>query len=513
MDPVARVLASRMTRAAAAAAVVAAGVALASGAFLSEGTSPDASRGRVGTFGVLVMAHGGAPEWDRAVVDAVARARTTAGPREPAIDAPVEIAFGMADAASLQEAVSRLEARGVDRIGVVRLFVSGESWLERTRQILGLARGAPPRPPTPPPAPPVPDGSPAHARHRMEFWRLEARARFATNVDGLLDDDAMGDVIARRAVALSRAPEDEDVLVLAHGPGDDAENERWLARLRSLLPAVSRARPFRRVEAATLREDWPEARAAAEASIRAYVARANDEDGRAIVVPFRVHGFGPYARVLEGLDPVADGQGLLPDPAVDEWIRAQARRLRDGSFEAPTPPEPAVAASASGIGDRVPDLLLSDVDGTSRRLSDLDGERATVLFFSNLECPCVADAESRFREEAARLEARGVRVVSVDADPRDSAEEIRAAGGGSRWPLLRDTAQDLRRATGVATAATFVLLDAQSRIRYRGALEGGEGARTPWLLSAVDAVLAGRNPDPAETPGPGCPLPDLAPAR
>ena len=35
----------------------------------------------------------------------------------------------------------------------------------------------------------------------------------------------MGPVLAERARALSRTPELEDVLILAHGPTEDAENE------------------------------------------------------------------------------------------------------------------------------------------------------------------------------------------------------------------------------------------------------------------------------------------------
>src|SRR5690606_32479154 len=126
-------------------------------------------------------------------------------------------AFGMADAASLQVAVDKLEARGVDRIGVVRLFVSGESWYERTRQILGLDPGAPTRPAEDPHA-----GHGGHGMgHSMEFWRLDSDARFALSKDGLMDAPEMGQVLATRAMTLSQDPAVEDVLVLAHGPADD----------------------------------------------------------------------------------------------------------------------------------------------------------------------------------------------------------------------------------------------------------------------------------------------------
>ena len=57
-------------------------------------------------------------------------------------DHELEVAYGMADADTIQRAVTALEARGVGRTGVVRLFVSSGSWFERTEQILGIRDGA-----------------------------------------------------------------------------------------------------------------------------------------------------------------------------------------------------------------------------------------------------------------------------------------------------------------------------------------------------------------------------------
>lgn len=275
---------------------------------------PTAAAGRDDGFGVLVMAHGGNAEWNREVTQALQPLRA---------EFPLEIAFGMADAASLQEGVARLQAQGVRRIGVVRLFVSGESWYERTAQILGLAPGAPARLVLEAQA-----GHDAHGGHRMAFWRLDSDAAFALGREGLLEAPEMGEVLAARARALSKDPAREDVLILAHGPGDDAENARWLARLDARAETVRQALPFRRVQVETLREDWPDKRRDAEVRIRAFVERARAEGGRAIVIPFRVQGFGPYREVLAGLDYVADGQGLVPDARVAEWVRRQARELR-----------------------------------------------------------------------------------------------------------------------------------------------------------------------------------------
>lgn len=276
-------------------------------------------------LGVLVMAHGGGPVWNGQVEAMLAPLRQ---------DYPLEIAFGMADPASLQDAVKRLEARGVRRIAVVRLFISGESWFERTEQILGLRPGAPP-----PPPPSAHPGHDPHAGHTMDLWRIATGSTFALTTQGLAEAPEMGAVLVERARALSQEPGRESLLILGHGPEDDAENERWLARIDARAETVRRALPFRRVQVETLREDWPEKRIAAEARIRAFVAAAGRDGGRAIVVPYRVAGFGPYASVLKDLTYVSDGKGLIPSPGVERWVRRQVEELRSGPFRAPEPAE------------------------------------------------------------------------------------------------------------------------------------------------------------------------------
>src|SRR5690606_37087911 len=271
-------------------------------------------------FGVLVMAHGGKPDWEREVAAALA-------PLEA--EQPFEIAWGMADAASLQAAVDKLEARGVDRIGVVRLFVSGESWYDRTRQILGLEPGAPARP--------APDphaghhghggGNGGHGGHSLAFWQLEDDGPLAVGKDGLMGAPEMGQALATRAEAQATDPASESVLILADGPADDDEDARWKAQLDERTELV-RALGFRHVQVETLREDWPAKRKEAEARVRSYVEAAARDGGRALVIPFRVQGFGPYEKVLAGLDYVSDGRGLVPHPAVAEWVRREAAALR-----------------------------------------------------------------------------------------------------------------------------------------------------------------------------------------
>jgi len=221
----------------------------------------------------------------------------------------------------------------VRRIGVVRLFISGESWYGRTEQILGLRPGAPPRP-----------AADAHADHgggehggghSMALWRIDTNAAFALSTEGLAEAPEMGAVLVQRARTLSRDPPSESVLIVAHGPQDDAEDQRWLAQIGARAELVRQAAPFRRVHVETLREDWPEKRAASEARIRAFVEEASQNGGRAIVIPYRVYGFGPYAEVLEGLSYISDGRALLPSMEAERWVRRQAEELRSGPFRTP----------------------------------------------------------------------------------------------------------------------------------------------------------------------------------
>lgn len=295
------------------------------------------------------MAHGGTEEWDQAVLNAV----------EPLRDQyPAEVAFGMADASTIEKGVHQLQSEGVAKVGVVRLFISGESWYERIEQILGLIEGAPSAHEIHSQANDHgghdehadhadEDSDSSHAghgsngdqddsgHHMAPLYRIDTDASFAMSTEGLAQASEMDEALLCRARDLSRSPATEDVLFLVHGPGEDAENERWIATIDSRADLLRSEIPFRRVEVMTLREDWPEKRKEAEERIMRFVQRAKDEGGQSIVIPYRVYGFGPYDEILEDFEYISDGQGLIPHEAVTRWIDRQARSLQSSSFRQP----------------------------------------------------------------------------------------------------------------------------------------------------------------------------------
>lgn len=251
--------------------------------------------------GLLVMAHGGSEAWNASVTSAV----------QPLMaEVPTAIAFGMAKPETLESAVRELEAQGVDRIAVVRLFVSGDSFLHQTEYLFGARTDAPVGWPMRPSEAPTPQP-------------IATSAAVDIDLEGLIDADETGDILRRRVMALSSDPGSEAVLVLGHGNGDPAVNDRLLDRMEARSEGI-RSAGFREVKVATLREDWAEARKVSEKRIRAWVQARADEGLTVLVVPLRLSGFGPYAEVLGGLTYTADGRGLLPDEAISQWLRRRS---------------------------------------------------------------------------------------------------------------------------------------------------------------------------------------------
>ncbi len=267
--------------------------------------------------GILVMAHGGSPEWNTAVVESVAPLGE---------NLPVRIAFGMAQPGPLQKAVGELEAEGVTHIAVVGLFVSPQSFREQIEYLLGLN--------SEPPAMYLHHhgGGDLSMNHNIEMIPgnlapppIKKNAALILSREGLYDSNKVGRIMVERVASLSRAPEKESVLILAHGEGDNAINDQWVARVDDLAAQVRRSGRFRHVQVETLREDWQDERAQAEERIRSYVETQGSHENSVLVVPFRLFGFGPYATVLDGLEYVSDQRALLPHPIITDWIREQAK--------------------------------------------------------------------------------------------------------------------------------------------------------------------------------------------
>jgi hypothetical protein len=242
------------------------------------------------------------------------------------------------------------------------MFISGDSFVPETEYILGLRNSLPPETSDAHHAPADRAGQGqgggrghgAHAAHDdpggghvMEPpQRIDSSATFLLSRDGVAESALIDEILYDRVKAISVDPSRESVLFLAHGPGDEAENERWLSTMRLRAQRIHTIGRFRHVQCETLREDWPERRALAEKRIRNYVEQAGADGGRCIVIPFRIADFGPYKEVLDGLTYAADGLAFCPHPNMTRWIEETAKKCFSGDERAPSNDPPAANADS-----------------------------------------------------------------------------------------------------------------------------------------------------------------------
>jgi peroxiredoxin len=164
------------------------------------------------------------------------------------------------------------------------------------------------------------------------------------------------------------------------------------------------------------------------------------------------------------------------------------------------------------IGERAPTFELPDTRGSAHAPH---GAPATVVVFTCNHCPYALAWHERIIRAAGDYSPQGVRTLAInpnDAEryPRDSLEAMRARvenGDFDGVPYLHDESQQVARAYDAKTTPDVFVLDAQGVLRYRGAPDADyedETQNARWLRASLDAVLAGRAPDPAETSPVGC---------
>jgi peroxiredoxin len=171
-----------------------------------------------------------------------------------------------------------------------------------------------------------------------------------------------------------------------------------------------------------------------------------------------------------------------------------------------------MTTSASELGRPAPAFSLPDTDGVAH---EPRAGKVTVVVFTCNHCPYALAWHERLMSVAHDYDARGVRMLAInpnDAEryPGDSPAAMRervATGEFDGVAYLRDESQEVARAYDAKTTPDVFVLDGEGVLRYRGAPDADHddpSQDAAWLRSALDAVLEGRVPEPAETTPVGC---------
>jgi peroxiredoxin len=159
------------------------------------------------------------------------------------------------------------------------------------------------------------------------------------------------------------------------------------------------------------------------------------------------------------------------------------------------------------INEPASDFSLPDLNGKVHHLGDYRG-RHVVLDFWSCECPHSERTDPILIEKIREWTPEAV-VLFVASNRSESPECITGAASQRHLPiLLLDTHQTVADLYEAQTTPHTFVIDPLGILRYRGALDDVTfRKRTPtrfFLDEAVQALLAGQMPNPAETPAYGC---------
>jgi thiol-disulfide isomerase/thioredoxin len=148
------------------------------------------------------------------------------------------------------------------------------------------------------------------------------------------------------------------------------------------------------------------------------------------------------------------------------------------------------------------------------------GCHGLLVMFICVHCPYVKHVEEELARIGRDYDGKiGIAAISsndVEAYPQDGPEEMKkqAVRLGWRFPYLFDETQEVARAYDAACTPDFFLFDGGMKLVYRGQLDesrprrGDSGNDLPVtgkdLRAAMDAVIAGKRPDPNQRFAVGC---------
>lgn len=169
------------------------------------------------------------------------------------------------------------------------------------------------------------------------------------------------------------------------------------------------------------------------------------------------------------------------------------------------------------LGTVAPAFTLPDtVSDQAVNLTDVVGEKATVVMFLCNHCPYVIHVNEEIVRLVADYKNQGVGFVGISSNdvvnyPQDGPDKMKthAQQAGYNFPYLYDESQDVAKAYDAACTPDFYIFDADKELAYRGRLDAsrpnsGKPLTGEDLRAALDAVLGGGTVTAMQYPSAGC---------
>jgi peroxiredoxin len=169
------------------------------------------------------------------------------------------------------------------------------------------------------------------------------------------------------------------------------------------------------------------------------------------------------------------------------------------------------------LGTHAPDFSLPEVSaGRKVSLNDFRDKDVLLVMFICHHCPFVQHVKSELARLGRDYASKSAGIVAISAnDPAVSADDSpeglkrMAAEWGLPFPVCFDESQSVARAYAAACTPDFFVFDRGRKLAYRGQLDdsrpsNGKPVTGADLRSAIDALLAGRAPNPDQKASISC---------
>ncbi|MEJ5263930.1 MAG: thioredoxin family protein [Bacteroidales bacterium] len=170
------------------------------------------------------------------------------------------------------------------------------------------------------------------------------------------------------------------------------------------------------------------------------------------------------------------------------------------------------------VGDFAPTFNLKNVDGKMVSLDDYRSQKGVIVIFTCNHCPYAKAYEDRIIALDKQYKPKGFPVVAINPNdvsivPEDSYEnmQVRAKEKGFTFPYLYDATQAVANAYGAErTPHVFLLKKSGDKfeVAYIGAIDDNykdaSAVKTRYVEQAIEAILAGKKPEPSTTKAIGC---------
>lgn len=176
------------------------------------------------------------------------------------------------------------------------------------------------------------------------------------------------------------------------------------------------------------------------------------------------------------------------------------------------------AKNAAAIGDAAPVFALPDVvTGSEVSLDDHKG-KVIVLMFHSTSCPYYAMNENKgydrvFVKMVESYKDKDVVFLGVNSNRNQPSDKIKqyVDKHSINYAVLKDEGNKIADAYGAKVTPHIMVIDQESKLRYRGAVEKASrnpadcgNSDTQYLGPVIDALLDTKEPPVTETKPVGC---------